>query len=172
MVPTHRTTVLLSNVFHLMSFQRATQIAAACVKHTHPITRTAFLLTFAFARCGRLGHLLCAEKAHGVESAVVEGGGVGGFPPPKAALVYLVIFQEVTYFVGWAGAGVEARLLHISCCWIARRWSRCSEAVGLLASTLQPGTMSPESLKFVLLTALQALYVCDGLVSKPDEGKS
>lgn len=32
--------------------------------------------------------------------------------------------------------------------------------------------MSPESLKFVFLTALQALYVCDGLVSKPDEGKS
>lgn len=99
--------------------------------------------------------------------------GAGGPPPQKAALVYLIIFQEVTYFVGWAGrGGVEARLLPISCCWIARRWSRCSEAVGLRASTLQPGTMSPESLKFVLLAALQALSVCDGLVSKPDEGKS
>lgn len=87
-------------------------------------------------------------------------------------LVYLIIFQEVTYLVGWAGAGVEARVLHISCCWIARRWSRCSEAVGLHASTLQPATMSPESVKFVLLAALQALSVCDALVSKPDEGKS
>lgn len=84
----------------------------------------------------------------------------------------MLIFQEVTYFVGRAGAAVEARLLHISCCWIGRRWSRCSEAVGLRASTLQPGTMSPERLKFVLLAALQALSLCDGLLSKADEGKS
>lgn len=41
-----------------------------------------------------------------------------------------------------------------------------------LASTLQPGTMSPESLKFVLLAALQALSACDGLISKPGGGKS
>lgn len=44
--------------------------------------------------------------------------------------------------------------------------------LALLASTLQPGTMSPQSLKFVLLAALQALSVCDGLVSRTDEGKS
>lgn len=111
MVPTHRTTVLLSNVFHLMSFQRATQIAAACVKHTHPITRTAFLLTFAFARCGRLGHLLCAEKAHGVESAVVEGGGVGGFPPPKQRSYTWSYFRKL--LILWAGRERVWRL--VSC---------------------------------------------------------
>lgn len=104
MVPTHRTTVLLSNVFHLMSFQRATQIAAACVKHTHSITRTAFLLTFAFARCGRLGHLLCAEKAHGVESAVVEEGGVGGFPPQSSARI-LGHISGSYLFCGLGGSG-------------------------------------------------------------------
>lgn len=98
--------------------------------------------------------------------------GAGGSPPPKQRLYTWSYFRKL--LILWAGreGGVEARLLHISCCWIARRWSRCGEAVGLRASTLQPGTMSPESLKFVLLAALQALSVCDGLVSKPDEGKS
>lgn len=70
-----------------------------------PRDRVVFLLTFAFARCGRLGNL-CAG-AHGVESAVVEVGG-GVSPPPtrlKATLIFLIIFQEVTYFVGRAGRG-------------------------------------------------------------------
>lgn len=98
--------------------------------------------------------------------------GAGGSPPQSSACI-LDHISGSYLFCGLGGrGGVEARLLHISCCWIARRWSRCSEAVGLRASTLQPGTMSPESLKFVLLAALQALSVCDGLVSKPDEGKS
>lgn len=58
-----------------------------------------------FCLRGRLGNLLCAG-AHGVESAVVGVG--GGVPPPtrlKATLIYLIIFQEVTYFVGRAGRG-------------------------------------------------------------------
>lgn len=107
MVPTHKTTVVLSNVLNLVSFQRATETTAACVQHVSstPPDRVLFLHTFASARCGRLGNLLCAG-AHGVESAVVEVG--GGVSPPtrlKATLIYLIIFQEVTYFVGRAGRG-------------------------------------------------------------------
>lgn len=42
MVPTHKTTVVLSNVLGLVSFQRATETTAACVQHISSIPRTAF----------------------------------------------------------------------------------------------------------------------------------
>lgn len=45
MVPTHKTTVVLSNVLHLVSFQRATETTAACVQHISSIPRTAFFFS-------------------------------------------------------------------------------------------------------------------------------
>lgn len=56
-------------------------------------------------------------------------GGPGGSPPPPDSYTWSY-FRKL--LILWAGrwGGVEARLLHISCCRRSRRWSRCTEAVG------------------------------------------
>lgn len=92
-------------VLELMSFQRATETTAACANlSVFFIARSSFSsrLTFFFfcARCSFwLGHL-CVGRAHGVESISCRRGF------PKAPLIYLIIFQEVTYYFGRRGWGV------------------------------------------------------------------
>lgn len=88
---------------------------------------------------------------------------------PKAPVIYLITFQEVVSFVG--------RLLHISCCWTGTVWwLRCSERQ-LASPPPRFSIMNPESwsVKFVILTALQALTVtlsvCDRMLLKSVKGK-
>lgn len=99
------------------------------------------------------------------------GGGRGrGDSPPTLILDHI---SGSYLFCGPGGEGVWRLVSCTSAVAGAPDDGRASlKQLTLLASTLQPGTMSPQSLKFVLLAALQALSVCDGLVvSRTDEGK-
>lgn len=96
--------------------------------------------------------------------------GRGGLPPPT------LILDHISGSYLFCGPGGEGVWRLVSCTSAVAGGPDDGRAalkqLAPLASTLQPGTMSPQSLKFVLLAALQALSVCDGLVSKTDEGKS
>lgn len=178
MVPTFKTTVLLSDRPGTDDIPVGDRDnSTLCETGRVFLARTPLPSRFSpslFARCGSwLGHLWGA-RAHGVESAVA---GVS----PKASLIYLIIFQEVTFFfflevlvvlvAGWVSPAHQL-LADWDCMMVAPQWNNWP-----VPSTLQPGTMKPgnRTLKFVILTALQAVSVfmsaCDGLLSGSAEGK-
>lgn len=130
MVPTHKTTVVFSNVCALVSLQRATETTAACAQHPSPVT--VFVSTLARWRDEADQDTSCARERTELNQLSSRWPGGGGIPPT-------LILDHISgsyLFCGPGGEGVggggcvEARLLHISCCRSPRRWSRCTEAVG------------------------------------------
>lgn len=77
MVPTHKTTVVLSNVPELVSFQRATGTTAACVQH---ISSTP--LGPAFFSSSLLPFLETSCAPERTELSQLRKGGRGGLSPP------------------------------------------------------------------------------------------
>lgn len=131
MVPTHKTTLLLSNCPGTDVIPAGDRDNSGSCEFVNVFHRSRFIflpcltffLLFLRARCGFwLGHL-CVGRAHGVDQSISSRRGF-----PKAPLIYLIIFQEVTYYF-WEEGGWGV-LLHISCWWTVW-WLRCSETVGL-----------------------------------------
>lgn len=131
MVPTHKTTLLLSNCPGTDVIPAGDRDNSGSCEFVNVFHRSRFIflqcltffLLFLRARCGFwLGHL-CVGRAHGVDQSISCRRGF-----PKAPLIYLIIFQEVTYYF-WEEGGWGV-LLHISCWWTVW-WLRCSETVGL-----------------------------------------
>lgn len=107
MVPTHKTTLLLSNCPGADVIPAGDRDNSGSCEFVNVFHRSRFVflpcltffLLFLRARCGFwLGHL-CVGRAHGVDQSISCRRGF-----PKAPLIYLIIFQEVTYYF-WEEGG-------------------------------------------------------------------
>lgn len=154
-----------------MTFLPATETAALCVE-----TGRVFLPFSPLTSCAM--RLLTWTPLRG-ESARSWASCRRGFPESVAHILdhisgshfFFFFFLEVLVVLV-AGSPAHQLLADWDCMMVAPQWNNWP-----VPSTLQPGTMKPgnRTLKFVILTALQALSAfmsaCDGLPSGSAEGK-